>query len=223
MSTPMDRDRILEEILSGDLEMDSAEALELFGRDPEAQQEIEELLALEAELVRHSTQRQEDVNEAGGVSGSPGEERVRDIVADLSCGGSAPAVPLRTWFAAAAAVLLVAFLGWFSGQGSGSRSQPYETTMGAGKVVFDHPVGDVRAFEPFRWSPEGLEVGWYAISVNDGDAPPGSDPLVDVSDLEEPRWESESSIEWPMNIRWKVTVFDESGAPLGTRAVDASR
>jgi len=114
---------------------------------------------------------------------------------------------------AAAALLLLAL---FLKNRSGAKDPG--PTLGEIGLELVAPRERVPAFQTFVWRGRLPADGWYEFRVL---APDGRE--LARSTTEESRWTSESTADWPSEIRWQVRAFDASGALLQALEGSASR
>lgn len=149
-----DRERILERLLTGELDPDGDEGRRLLERDPALRVELEALRAVEGAIEEAALERE-------AVEGLPTEEHdearaVAALEAIWASEQRSPA-PRRwghfAWVGLAAGVLLAAVLGYaFFGGGGVDPVDPIE--LGGGPIECIEPKGEVERFELFLWTEE---------------------------------------------------------------------
>lgn len=125
----------------------------------------------------------------------------------------------RPVWIAAAAVVLLASIGWKFGSRDSAPGLDPNAVMGASvSEQSAFPQGEVDHLTPFTWPqlqplPPG---GHYRIVVVDPAAPVGTAPLASSPALQEARWDLPlaSTIDWPREIKWTVRTFGASSADL---------
>lgn len=206
-----DRDSALERLLTGDLDPDSDEARELFVADPDASSDLQRARGIEAAVRLAGEERRSVVDEALGLEGAPGEDKVRQWVqahlgtAPPAAARTAPARPWPWLVAAAAAAVFLIWMRPFAAEDAQPAPLDPGPAMGASALRLLSPVGDVELLDEFRWEYE-LERGQYfQLVVYAGD---GAAELAVVDDLEEPSWRPDpQEIEtWPSDLVWEVRV-----------------
>jgi hypothetical protein len=99
-----------------------------------------------------------------------------------------------------------------------SKAKDPGPTLGGIDLELLAPREPVPAFQTFTWRGRLPTDGWYEFRVL---TPDGRE--LARSTTEESRWTSESTADWPIEIRWQVRAFDASGALLQALEGSASR
>ena len=191
-------------VLAGDLAAEDARVQAACARDPEFAQLLAELSGLEQEL---SASKPIALERLAPIEG---EERVLQGFREL-------ARPSRKrkpglWLAVAALLLIGFWLGMhFSADENPKRGPITLSDELAGYA----PVGDVAAFEEFRWPDPLPSGGSYELRVFDARS---GHLLASVEELSEPSWKPSAQVRanWPRLLRWELSVRDSSNALHGS-------
>ena len=215
-------DDLLQRILIGEVDPDSAEATALFERDPAARAQFEDMQRIEQALGVASAHREADVLAAREAENAPGEDLVADVIDRHLGPTSKPSHGRRFggWVtvAAAAAALLLWWRPWAPTPAVTPDPGP---TLG-GSLQLEHPVGPASEFGEFRWSYDLEGAQYFRVQVYD-QRDPGA-PLTTSRDLDEPRWRPAQTEHeaWPEAILWEVDVMETAQEVLSESA-EASR
>lgn len=217
MNEPADSDR--EELLlrllgAADDPRAAFEASELV-EDPELVERFEELMDAKDLLETAGRDAFEEIEEAGGLRGAPGQQRVGDVLQGLADeaapSGATPARPQTRsvaaswrWFVAAAAAGLLAFV-WLRGLEDPGPQRPYLLNGSDAELV--RPIGEVADFDIFQWKAVRPPGGWYVLRIRSADGA----ILVATEELTETLWRPADHDPLPDDVRhisWEVEVHD---------------
>lgn len=203
-----EQEDLLIAVMAGDLAPEDARVQAACARDPQFAQRLAELREIEHRL---------SASMPAGLERLPpieGEERIlrgfREVVEPPQ--NRKLALRLAPWLAVAALVLGIFWLGTrFSRDENPTRGPITLSDAPAGYA----PVGEVAAFEDFRW-PDALPSGGsYELRIFDARS---GRLLTSVEEWAEPFWKpsAEELAAWPRSIRWELSVRDSSRALHGS-------
>ena len=205
--TPEER-AILEDLIAGELELDSPRAQELFMKNPDLRDEVRDLLGttallddlrtLETEIVHEAEQAGETPNSAGTVS-------VSATLAPQIRRARRPRV-VKRW-AVAASVMIAATIVLLH-----DREPPLPPILGGAEWKLQ-PSGKVETLEHFEWEFPGV-ADRFVVELAIGDQSPqrfetGRSPWTPPAELLPSLRGSE--------VYWKVEAYGVSPQPLDAR------
>lgn len=209
--------RLIERIVAGELDERAPEARALLDASPAAREELSHMRELEALLAREGGEQRATLAQLRPVAGE--DELARAFRAHAAANEprsqprTAPRASRAWWFAAAAAVIASAWVGW--------RLLPRENPPDRGGALGPTPSGPsaltphgaVARYDEFRWSLPLPPNGSFELTLFDANGL----ALRSVSGLREPRWKPDDAFErsLPARIEWSVLVLDGTGAPSG--------
>lgn len=214
-------EELLCELLARPLDADGVRAA--WRRSPfhgqrELEGQLEELLAVRGGLERSGRAAREVLAAAAEVQGAPGEEEL-ERSCERRLASVEPArrargrrLELVATLAALAAVAL--FILWARDPRPGYQGTEL---LGEGdEVVLLAPVGDVVAWDAFRWRARRADECWFELTVRAADGR----ELAHVADLEGDAWRPGESATWPSRLSWELVAFDADGR-VGTWTAEA--
>lgn len=211
-----DRDRILERLLTGELDPVGDEARGLFEADPALGSEFEELRGMTEELDDAVRDEEEilahlPIEDADERRAKAGLEAIWAQEEETASEPEAEKRPLLAWIAAAAVVLILAGVGYRFLR-PGDEPPVRDSFLLSGTEDPDYaPVGAVEEFGRFSWSTEGREDYEFTLTVyRDDDA---QAVLYHKETLTGDHWNvpSEEVAGWPAAILWSVDAQPPGG------------
>ncbi len=223
-------DDILQRLLEGALDPDSAEAQELFVEHPELREEYEKLLRLQRGLDRASALRNKILESAAAAPDEAPSAELEEFIRQrmtASEESQSPAMnaPRRGWamaLLAAGLLAMVAIWQWPADNPSPSQNPP--TVMG-GAFRDLQPEGTVEEYSQFDWTYDDPDRDHFRVRVYASEAGLADSPILESPPLTETTWTPTASQlqKLPASIRWEVHAMDGGGASRSSSAAQASR
>ena len=189
-------DEILGRWVTGDLDSESREVLDMVEECSECRERFEGLRGVVGELDASAALQREVLATADGIDDPPGLDRVRGYFASKTTARVTHLPwPRYVWSAAALLLIAVALYSWFeNGDSKG------EILLGTTLAPVE-PVGAVEQITELRWTDdEGLGAGYYVVEVVADGTRITSDRLT------EPRWAPEGAAGW-RHAQWIAIAY----------------
>ncbi len=205
---------------------ESEDPLQALGRresDPAAADDVE---ALMRRLERAGADERRTLAEASSAPAAPGDELVRDTIAQLA--GVATAGPARPraarrmgWWAAAAALVLAFSALYFTQRGRTESPQ----LLGQGDLELVQPLGEVEHFGAFVWEGQLAEGHWFELKLYREEQGLAGEQVLASGRLSRSQWEpTAAELEaLPRSLVWEVLERDASGERVDSRQGRARR
>lgn len=203
----------LRRVLEEGLDPGSAEARQMTGNLDGFEDEVDGARRVVALLERSGSAQREELAALEGVDAERSRELVREFLERREAGGAGRGglrlVPRWLGPLAAAAALLLAWLGWSLRT---PEEAPREIRMGA-SIALEAPLEGGADLAEFRWSYELASGGWFTLVVRDPSKPALESELARKANLTEPRWRPTPAevAGWPQEIAWEVLAHDGTG------------
>ena len=224
-----DADRLVQQILTGDVDPDSPEVRELLDAQPQIRDELVRLRGLATRLEHVGELERRDLSEAVGQP-TPFEDQVPGIIdrARAEGGlGARPRNPRRVVYGLlAAAALLIPYFGintWLGG--SAGDTDLNNTVLGSEEQGEMKPTGECRSFAQFTWTFEDHATTSFEVRVYDG-PPEGRLPIETSRLLDAQSWQppKDRNEKWN-HIWWRLyrVLPGQEYEELGTAEVRLRR
>jgi hypothetical protein len=214
----VDREKLLHDILTGDLDPEEDRVKKHCEEDPEFRQRLEELRAVTEQLDGDRDLQDQILEEARANRTAADRAQVREVLppAERTTSASHP-IPWRLAVGIALAASVMLLVAWSAGW-IGDRESPRNggLLIGSSEIEIIAPTGMVPEITRFEWSFDLRPGGWFEVHIFDGPSE-GARELATSGELGSPGWEPSGEIRkrLPETIFWEVKAFALPRAVVG--------